>query len=306
MDWLAQKHALFVHLPIAAALLLPLPLLAAQRAGRGIKPWWNTCRYLTWMGVLFALPTLFSGFAALTAFGPLGRGLAPAGPVRAHQISGLVALGLGLLTLQSLYRGRKEHEGLGTWSLLLGVLWAGATAWGALDGHALHLRPRLVAVAPKPTPALPEPPRDPESQLPLRALDHARLESLHDEPLRSRAHEGLWVRTWVSPGQAATWKEGGKLPAGAYAVLTTQLDRWGRPGPEAGPLLFLEGTSGRPTFSLYWGHIPEARRADFAGEERVYWRGQDPHLAECLRCHAEGYSQPAERTSLRRRRPAGE
>ena len=306
MDWLAHKHPLLVHLPIAAALLLPLPLLAAQRAGRGIKPWWNACRYLTWVGVLILLPAVLSGLAAAFKAGALVRGLAPAGPLRLHQLAGLGAFLLGLLTLHSLYRSRKEHEGLGAWSLFLGVLWAGVTAWGALNGHALRPRTPLPAPAPKvPVPAA-ERPADPEAQLPLRALDYARLEPLQPEPQRSGAHAGLWVRTWVTPGAEGAWREGGRLPQGAYAVLSTQLDRWGRPSPEPGPLFFVEGTAGQPRFALYWGRVPQAQRPDYDGAERVYWRGDAPRLAACLRCHAEGFSAPAERAKVRRRRAVEE
>lgn len=305
MDWLAHKHPLLVHLPIAAALLLPLPLLAAQRAGRGIKPWWTACRYLAWVGVLGLLPTVLSGLAGAALTGTLVRGLAPAGPLRLHQLAGLAAFALGLLTLHSLYRSRKEHEGLGTWSLLLGVLWAGIAGWGALQGHALSRKPPVA----RPAAAVPAPaaaPADPEAQLPLRALDYARLEPMHAEPIRSAAHAGLWVRAWVSAGAEALWREGGRLPQGAYAVLSTQQDRWGRPGPEAGPLLFVEGTAGSPRFALYWGRIPVGMRGAYGGAERVYWRGGEAGLAECLRCHGEGLSAPADRTQARRRRPAVE
>ena len=304
MDWLAPKHPLLVHLPIAAALLLPLPLLAAQRAGRGIKPWWNACRYLAWMGLIGLLPAVISGLAHAHRAGLLVRGLAPAGPARLHEAAGLAALAFGALTLLSLYRGRKEHEGIGVLSLLLGLLWAGTSTWGALNGHVLRApRPATQQVsAPAPAPA---PIADTEAQLPLRALDFARLEPMHPEPLRSRAHGELWVRAFVTPGSEALWRDGGKLPRGAYAVLATQLDRWGRPGPDAGPLFFVEGGD-RPRFAVYWGRVPADRREAYGGAERVYWRGEEPRLADCLRCHGEGLSAPAERTKPRRRRTVEE
>ncbi len=74
MDWIALKHGLFVHLPIAAALLLPAALIAAQRPGRGIKPWWITCRYVAWAGVLGTGMAIFSGFWAAQRSQPLPRG----------------------------------------------------------------------------------------------------------------------------------------------------------------------------------------------------------------------------------------
>ena len=305
MDWLAHTHPLLVHLPIAAALLLPLPLLAAQRAGRGIKPWWNACRYLAWMGVLSLVPAVLSGLATAHRSGALLRGLAPAGPLRHHEIAGLAAFGFGVLTLLSLYRGRKEHEGLGLLSLVLSLAWATASAWGGLDGHALgrHPLPPIAATAAAPAP--PPVPQDPEARLPLRALDYARLEPMHPEAVRSRAHGDLWVRAFVSPGAESQWRDGGRLPQGEYAVLATTLDRWGRPGPEAGPLFFVEGGD-RPRFAVYWGRIPADQREAYGGAERVYWRGDEPRLAGCLPCHGEGLSAPADRTRARRRRPVEE
>jgi len=63
MAWLASKHILLVHLPVAAALMIPVPIVLAQRGGRGIRPWWNTCRYLAWAGILGSLLAVLSGFA---------------------------------------------------------------------------------------------------------------------------------------------------------------------------------------------------------------------------------------------------
>ncbi len=165
MEWLALKHPLLVHLPVAAALILPLPLLLAQRAGRGIKPWWNTCRYLTWIGVLFLIPTLLSGFAWAKGLDliPEGAWLAPrpeADDLKAvymlrHQVLGLGSALLGFGTLWSLYRGRLEHEGLGFLSLVLGCAWAVTTGltgyYGGRMTHAiLPERPAKVVVAPAP------------------------------------------------------------------------------------------------------------------------------------------------------------
>ncbi len=309
MEWLALKHPLLVHLPIATALLLPFPLLLAQRAGRGIKPWWNTCRYMAWVGVIFLLPTLITGYA-------WGRGLdlIEAGHwmpgaedpaeilLRRHQIGGLVTALLGGATLWSLYRGRKEHEGLGILALLLGTAWALATAFTGLLGgrmaHAYAPAPPKAAEALTPAPT----PLDPEAQAPLRALDYASLAPLQPELLRSPAHDGLWVRGWITPGAHEAWKAGQALPPGAYAVLSTQISRWGRPGPEPGPLYFMEILpEGKPRFALYWGRVPEERRAEFGGQARAYLR-EGAALQACLACHATGASAPAERGRMRGRR----
>ncbi len=311
MEWLALKHPLLVHLPIATALLLPLPLLLAQRAGRGIKPWWNTCRYMAWIGVIFLLPTLLTGYA-------WGRGLElitaghwlpgvddPAGILlRRHQLSGLITAGLGVATLWSLYRGRLEHEGLGVLALLLGTAWAVSTAFTGLTGGRMAHgfvaaeAPRKVVAAPAPEPA----PRDPEAQVPLRALEYASLEPLHGDPIRSTAHEGLWIRGWITGNAEAAWKAGQPLPPGSYAVLSSQVSRWGRPGPEQGPLYFLEILpNGRPRFAFYWGRVPEERRSEFGGQARVYLR-EGPAIQACLTCHGNGASALEDRNQPRRTR----
>ncbi|HJV23614.1 MAG TPA: hypothetical protein VJ570_13000 [Holophagaceae bacterium] len=310
MEWLALKHPLLVHLPIATALLLPLPLLLAQRAGRGIKPWWNTCRYMAWVGVIFLLPTLVTGFAWGRGLGFIEAGHFLAGTedpaelmLRRHQLAGLVTALLGLATLWSLYRGRLEHEGLGILALLLGTAWAAATAYtGWIGGHMAHRivpfeAPRVQAPAPPPAP-----PKDPEAQLPLRALDFAALEPLHTDAFRSPAHDGLWARGWISPAAREAWASGQPLPPGAYAVLSTQVSRWGRPGPEAGPLYFLEiRPDGKPRFAYYWARVPEDRRAEFGGQSKVYLR-EGAMLDACLTCHAGGASKPEDRAPLRGRR----
>ena len=64
MEWIALKHALLSHLPVATGLLLPFTLFAAQRAGRGIRPWWTVARYLGWAGILGTLGAFLSGFAS--------------------------------------------------------------------------------------------------------------------------------------------------------------------------------------------------------------------------------------------------
>ncbi|HJW34003.1 MAG TPA: hypothetical protein VJ505_11605 [Holophagaceae bacterium] len=310
MEWLALKHPLLVHLPIATALLLPLPLLFAQRAGRGIKPWWNTCRYMAWIGVIFLLPTLLTGYA-------WGRGLElieaghwlpslddPAGfLLRRHQTMGLITAALGFATLWSLYRGRLEHEGLGILALLLGTAWAVATAiTGLTGGRMAHgfvaMEAPRKAAAPEPPPA----PKDPEAQVPLRALEYGSLESLHAEPFRSAAHDGLWARGWISPNALEAWKAGQPLPPGSHAVLSTQVSRWGRPGPDQGPLYFLEILpDGKPRFAFYWGRVPEDRRAEFGGQSRVYLR-EGAMLQACLSCHATGASALGDRGRVRGRR----
>jgi hypothetical protein len=137
MEWLtrlASGHTWLVHLPVAAALMAPLPIIAAQRAGRGIRPWWITCRYLAWAGLIGSLLAVASGWLAARGQGILPWGALWAPPPRGmarliwiHELGGLASLLLGAACLRSLYRRRQEHQGIGIAALVLGLLW-GATA----------------------------------------------------------------------------------------------------------------------------------------------------------------------------------
>jgi hypothetical protein len=137
MDWLAwfaSRHTWLVHLPAAAALIIPWPILAAQRGGRGIRPWWTTCRFLAWAGFIGAILAVASGYLAARNLGLLVHGelwvMPMPGPtylLRIHEIGGLACLLLGGACLRSLYRKRQDHQGIGLVALLLGLLW-GASA----------------------------------------------------------------------------------------------------------------------------------------------------------------------------------
>ena len=114
--------------------MIPFPILAAQRGGRGIRPWWTTCRYLGWAGLIGSLAAVFSGLALGRFQGrmPLGALWGAAEPgvgylFRIHELGGAACLLLGALCLRSLYRNRQEHQGIGVPALLLGLVWC-ATA----------------------------------------------------------------------------------------------------------------------------------------------------------------------------------
>jgi hypothetical protein len=303
MDWIAHKHGLFVHLPFAAALLLPLALISAQRPSRGIKPWWTACRYIAWAGVLGSAIAVVSGFQAahLLKFLPPGDFLAPGSllnptPFQLHQWSAGASLLLGLPTLRSLHRKRAEHQGIGVLGLLLGLLWAATTiAAGYYGNHLIH-PPAPKAQA---APALPKsaPPVDVEAAAPLRALDYQSLVPMHAEPVKSVPHGNRWIRVWVSPGAEETYREGTTLPASSLVVMSTLEDRWGRPGFEQGPLYVLETKPGGiSSLTFYWPRVPEARRNETQGQERAYWRGADEGLKSCLECHAGGMAPAKDRS----------
>lgn len=317
MEWFAQKHPALVHVPVAAALLLPLPLLAAQRAGRGIRPWWTVSRYLAVFGLLGALLAVPSGFAwgRMLELIPEGKWLVPASAqgmaaiLRRHQLLGLACVGLGAATLFAATRPRRDHESLGLWSLLFGCAWASAAALAGLTGGRMThpplppmeagpaaLESAAAPPAPEPVPA-PAVPSGPSVEL----LDYQRLEPLHAEPVRGNAqagpHAGRWLRAWGTPEAAGAYRAGLPLPAGSRLVLASVEDRWGRPSQDQGPLAAVEtGADGSPVFTYYWPRVPEARRAETDSQARVFWTGQDPHLAACRTCHGEGLSSPALRS----------
>lgn len=304
MDWIAQKHALFVHVPTVAALLLPAALVAAQRPGRGIKPWWITCRYLAWIGVLGSIPAVLSGLqeahrAKLLAEGQyLAKGvLANPTLFQLHQWVALGSFLLGLLTLKALFRKREEHQGIGILALFLGLLWAGSAVIAAYHGHQIaHPRPvpTVQGAAPK-APA----PVDPEAAAPLRALDYPSLIPMHTEPVKSAPHGNRWVRVWVNAKAAEAYRDGRALPEGSLVVMSTLEDRWGRPGFDPGPLYAVEMKGdGKPSLTFYWARVPEARRNETRGMDRAYWRGADANLRSCQECHAAGAAPLKDRSKF--------
>lgn len=316
MDWFVLKHALLSHLPVATGLLLPWALLAAQRPGRGIRPWWTVARYLGWAGILGTLCAFISGFASarLLALIPPHRflplasaGSEPGALLFRHAVLGGVSLLLGIGAVWAMNRPRKDHESLGILALALGLAWATVLLLAGEGGFRLaHGRVRAVvpvAALPVAVP-MPKVDQDPESRVPVRALDFASLEAIHSEPVKSPAHGGRWIRTWVSPEAAPAYRAGRPLPQGALVVLSSAEDRWGRPSSEGGPLCTLEVKAGGPSLTFYWPRVPMERRPEFGGESRVYWRGEDVHLKACLACHADGMADATKRSHWRPRRVA--
>lgn len=307
MDWFALKHALFSHLPVAAGLLLPWALVAAQRPGRGIRPWWTVARYLGWTGLLGTLLALVSGQALAHDLGLLpAHRILPVvaagaeGQLFRHALIGALTLALGGAALWAMTRPRKDHQSLGVLALLLGFLWSALLLVAGAGGYALahHGRSLKAAAVPAPAPvrmAIP----DPEAKAPVRALDFAALEAIHSDPVKSAAHGGRWIRTWVTPAAAAAYREGRPLPTGALVVVSSVEDRWGRPGPEVGPLYALEMMPSGPAFTFYWARVPMDERPAFGGDSRVYWRPGDAHLETCQACHAEGLADPTKRSRWR-------
>ena len=321
MDWLAFKHAFLSHLPVAVGLLLPLALVAAQRPGRGIRAWWTVARYLGWAGLVGLLTSLATGYLQMRHLGllPPNRllpSLAPSawGPLSWHLTVALAGLVVGAAALWAMTRPRKEYQSLGLPSLALGLAWSALLVLAGDSGHGLaHAKARVVpapqAVLPAAvTPVVVRPPTAPaapEASVLARALDFAALEPLHPDPVKSVAHGGRWVRSWVSAEAAGAYRVGAPLPTGAFVVLSSVEDRWGRPGPEVGPLYVLEMKASGPALSFYWARIPEARRKDFEGEARAWWPSGHPRLEGCLTCHPDGMADIARRSRWRPARNAG-
>ncbi|HEY3401393.1 MAG TPA: hypothetical protein VGK03_12250 [Geothrix sp.] len=311
MEWIALKHALLSHLPVATGLLLPLPLLASQRAGRGIRPWWTVCRYLGWVGLLGLLAALVSGLAAGRMQGLISPGhLLPrpaTGPgpdalLFRHALSVATAALVAAPALWSMSRARKDHQSLGVLALFLGLIWSAALLVAGHSGYALAHpvdRPNRLAPAPVRAAELPAAPVDAEAQAPLRALDYAALEALHAEPVKSPAHGDRWIRAWANATAASAYRAGRALPPGSLVVLSTFEDRWGRPGTETGPLYALEMKGENPALTFYWPQVPAERRRETDGEARAYWRNQNTHLESCKTCHTSGMADPASRSRWR-------
>lgn len=309
MEWIALKHALLAHLPVATGLLLPWALFASQRAGRGMRPWWTVCRYLGWVGLLGLLGALISGPALgrLSALIPAGRffpvpasGFGADALLFRHAVTATAAMLLAVPALWSMNRSRKDHQSLGALALLLGLAWSAALLATGFSGYALAHPGRPVPPAPvKAVQAPPAPPVDPEAQVPVRALDFASLEAIHAEPVKSPAHGGRWIRAWANPVAASAYRAGRALPPGSLVVLSTLEDRWGRPSTEPGPLYALEMKGDTPALTFYWPQVPIDRRQETGGEARAYWRNQNTHLEACKACHAGGMADPAQRSHWR-------
>ncbi|MCE1228235.1 MAG: hypothetical protein LWX11_01915 [Firmicutes bacterium] len=301
VDWIAQHHRTFVHVPVAVALLLPWALVAAQRSGRGMRPWWVTCRFLGWAGFLFTLLTVVSGFLWARQTHHLGANqFWVSGPGQAsfrwHQGLGAASLLLGAVTLRSLFRRRQEHQNIGFLGLVLGVIWSVFVLYVAYFGAKLK-KPASVPITPS-APTAPVPPMAvPSSVDRLRLLDYQRLEPMHREPVRSGPHGSRWIRVWISAEAQEAYRKGAALPEGAWVVMSSQEDRWGRPGPEAGPLFAFEMKQGKPQFYLDWGRVPESKRSETGGQASVFWKADDPGLATCQACHGQGLAPLKDRSA---------
>ncbi|MDP2874806.1 MAG: hypothetical protein Q8O00_01400 [Holophaga sp.] len=302
MDWTALNHVVFVHVPVAVAFLLPWALIAAQRSGRGMRPWWVTCRYLAWMGVLVSLIAAFSGLLLARRLNFLAPdqllaqgGSGDAAIFRLHQIFAGSSLLMGIVTLKALFRRRADHQNIGFLGLLFGLIWAGTTLGAGYYGGKLR-QPSEQLEPPPAAPAIVEKPVSTTEMLP-RMLDYLSLEPMHSEPVRNPLHGNRWIRVWVTSGAEEAYRKGEKLPDGSLLVMSSTEERWGRPGPDAGPLYAMEMKAGKPVFAYYWPRVPLAKRGETGGAERAYWQGEDSKLSSCMTCHLDGLVPTRDRST---------
>ncbi|WP_243323718.1 hypothetical protein [Geothrix sp. SG200] len=313
LEFIAREHPAFVHIPLGLIAVLPLAMLASFHP-RHARLWTGTSFFLALVGWLGSTVALASGllWGRQIALIPPGAFLPRTVTekqvlqriLQLHELAALSGFLVGGLCLWLLWRawrrldapvalghprraGRRFWErGVGAGSLLVGVIWLGC--WGLsgklggimVFGNEETNRAAAEADAAKRA--------DAEADLPIRALDYASLEPATSAPIRSKSHGNRWQRTWVTASGIDAYRAGQPLPPGAYAVLSTYEDDHGRPGTEPGPLYMKETKAdGSSAFAFYWPRVPEARRGEVEGQDGVYWRSPDPHLAACVDCHAK-------------------
>ncbi len=316
LDFVAKEHPAFVHVPLGMVAALPFAMLGSFRPSSSLR-WVRTSLFLAVVGMAGSLLALFSGFLWGRQMGLIPPGgflpaIAASGQVlqrtlRLHEYAAALGVGMGLfctlLIWQTLKRSSRLGEntaihyqrqlarpfwkrGVGAPALLLNLLWLGS--WGLCGklggtmvfGNEETNRAEAEVEAKRK--------EDAEAELPIRALDYGSLEPVTPEPHLSMAHGGFWVRAWVPASGSDAYKTQKPLPPGAYTVLSTFLDQKGKPSHEPGPLYFKEVLAdGRVAFALYWSRVPDSRRADFGGEDSIYWRSPGPRLNDCATCHKD-------------------
>ena len=138
-EWMGREHPAFVHLPIAASLLL-VPGLALW-IWKGER-WRSACRLLAWAALAGGLAAMASGLLWARAMDliPAGAFLpARSGLLTTHETLAACGLLPGLLSLFLVERARPR------------VALVAAVAWAALWGAAGHAGGRMVFPEPDAT-----------------------------------------------------------------------------------------------------------------------------------------------------------
>ena len=316
LDFIAREHPAWVHLPLGMVVGLPLAM-AGSFFPRHAHRWTTTAFFMAALGLAGSLIALFSGlhwarqvnllppqgyFPAITASGQVLQRM-----MQLHEIAALSGVGVGSVLLWLLWGrwkpvhfseedtaihvrrqlGRRWWErGVGAPAFLLGLLWLASWGFcGRLGGIMVFGNEEINRAAAAADRAKKQ---DAEADLPIRALDYAGLEPAEDRPIRSAAHGGRWIRTWVTASGIDAYRAGQALPSGSYVVLSSSEDERGRPAPDPGPLYMKEVLAdGRLAFSFYWPRVPQALRGQTGGEDSVYWRSPSDKVAACGTCHLD-------------------
>ncbi len=126
-EWFAREHPAFVHLPIAASLLLPLTLGLSLK-----KPeWLPAARLLAWCGFAGGIVAVLSGFLWARSMDLIAPGaFTPGHPglLTTHQWLALGGLGVGIAAL-CFIETKKVRPALAV-ALLWMALWGAAGHWG--------------------------------------------------------------------------------------------------------------------------------------------------------------------------------
>lgn len=316
IEFIAREHPAWVHVPLGMVVGLPLAMLGSFLPKHAHR-WTTTAFFMAAVGLAGSVLALFSGliwarqinllppsgyFPVLTSSTQVLQRM-----MQLHEIAALAGVVVGSVVLWLLWgRWRPLHvstedtaihvhrqlgrrwweRGVGVPALLLSLLWL--AAWGVcgrLGGIMVFGNEDLNKAAAAAEKAKKQ---DAEADLPIRALDYAGLEPTADRPIRSAAHGGRWIRTWVTASGIDAYKAGQALPPGSYVVLSSAEDEKGRPSYDPGPLFMKEVLGdGKVAFSFYWARVPEKLRSQTGGEDSVYWRSPSDKVAACGKCHID-------------------
>lgn len=316
IEFIAREHPAWVHVPLGMVVGLPLAMLGSFLPKHAHR-WTTTAFFMAAVGLAGSLVALVSGliwarqinllppsgyFPVLTSSTQVLQRM-----MQLHEIAALAGVVVGSAVLWLLWgRWRPLHistedtaihvhrqlgrrwweRGVGAPALLLSLLWL--AAWGVcgrLGGIMVFGNEEINKAAAAAEKAKKQ---DAEADLPIRALDYAGLEPTADKPIRSAAHGGRWIRTWVTASGIDAYKAGKALPPGSYVVLSSAEDEKGRPSYDPGPLFMKEVLGdGRVAFSFYWARVPEKLRSQTGGEDSVYWRSPSDKVAACAKCHTD-------------------
>jgi len=126
-DWMAREHPALVHLPIAASLLLPVPLALSLK-----RPEWIPAgRLLAWAGFAGGMAAILSGFLWARNMDLIAPGaLMPAHPglIATHEWLALSGIGAGIISLVLVEM--KQFRPALVAALVWAVLWGAAGHWG--------------------------------------------------------------------------------------------------------------------------------------------------------------------------------